>query len=512
VTPTATPDSTLGPNLVPNPGFDEGKTAADGWIESPLNDFPATAIWRNSLDARSGSTSYSISNLAWGDLVTEVSWLQPGRTYRLSLWVRGEIDSLQSRGSVQVALEFLCATEWHPEPYLCGGSALPIDDDLISSAWKHVAAEIEAPGFRSFMGMRVVLRAHLISGWVAFDDVEFVDPNSRSPYNLIPDPGFEEGCADCGWTVSADDEFPATSLWRGTWGTAAPHSGEYSLVVSNHAYGRLTSATISANPNAQYDLHAWVRGEIDPDDSRNGILIRASFYTSDGSYIGYENAYVDSTGVTPTTTWQRLGGRIITPSNAAKLVVSLFNYNSSGWIAFDDVELVAVSRNDGSAVGGNLVANPGFETGSDSWTERASGAFPATSFWRSSWGTAQPHGGDFAYVISNHGYGRLLSDRVDVIPNADYELFVGARGAVDTDDSANGLLLRAFFYDAEGAYIGYRNAYHDPSGATPTLEWGRFGGRVTAPPNAATARVGLYSYHSCGWIAFDDVELRRVPE
>jgi hypothetical protein len=498
--------------LLPNPGFDEGKTAADGWIESPLVAFPATAVWRNNLDHLSGSSGYAMSNLAWGELTTEASGLWSGRSYTLSLWIRGEIDTRQSRGSVQVALEFLCTTQWHPEPYICGGAALFIDSDGISTTWQRFAGEITTLERPDCTGARIVLRAHLISGWLAFDDVELVDPDSRSPFNLVTNPGFEEGCADCGWTFSAADEFPATSLWRGTWGTAAPHSGEYSLVVSNHAYGRLTSATIGVNPNAQYDLHAWVRGEIDPDDSRNGILIRASFYTSDGSYIGYENAYVDSTGVTPTTTWQRLGGRIITPSNAAKLVVSLFNYNSSGWIAFDDVELVAVSPNNGSTIGGNLVTNAGFELGTEGWTEWASSAFPATSFWCSSWGTAQPHGGDSAYVISNHGYGRLLSDRAWVVPNADYDLFVWARGAVDPDDSANGLLLRAFFYDSGGAYIGYRNAYHDPSGATPTLEWGRFGGRVTAPPNAATARVSLYNYHSCGWIAFDDVELRRVLE
>jgi YD repeat-containing protein len=511
-TPTATRTPPLGPNLVPNPGFDEGKTAATGWFESPHGAFQGTAVWRNTLDARSGSTGYTISNLAWGELSTEVRYLQPGRSYLLNLWIRGEIDSRQSRGSVQVGVEHLCATEWHPEPYLCGGTALFIDDDLISTAWEPFEGEIEAPGFQSFMGLRIVLRAHLISGWIAFDDVELTDPNSRMVVNLIPDPGFEDGCADCGWKVTASDEFPATSLWRGTWGSAAPHSGDHAIVISNHAYGRLTSAEIDVNPAAPHDLYAWVRGEVDSDDSRNGFLIRASFYASDGTYLGYQNSYSDSTGTSPTTTWQRLGGRITTPADAARLVITLLNFHSSGWIAFDDVELVEVSPNNGSAGGGNLAANPGFEAGSDSWTERASASFPATSFWRGSWGTAAPHEGDYAYVISNHAFGRLLSDHVGVVPNAEYELYVWVRGAVDPDDSANGLLVRAFFYDGGGRYIGYRNAYHDPSGATPTPEWLRVGGRISAPPDAATARVVLYDYHSCGWIAFDDVELRRVPE
>jgi hypothetical protein len=158
------------------------------------------------------------------------------------------------------------------------------------------------------------------------------------------------------------------------------------------------------------------------------------------------------------------------------------------------------------------VVNAGFEAGGEGWMERAGNAFPATSFWRGSWGTAAPHGGDFAYVISNHAYGRLLSDRIEVIPNAEYELSVWVRGAVDPDDSANGLLVRAFFYDGDGRYVGYRNAFHDPSGTFPTSEWQRVAGRITGPPEAATARVVLYNYHSCGWIAFDDVELRRVPE
>jgi YD repeat-containing protein len=506
--PTATPSPPLGPNLVPNPGFDEGKTAADGWIESPLGTYPATAVWRNTLDARSGSRGYTISNLAWGELSTEVRYLQPGRSYLLSLWIRGEIDSWQSRGSVQVGVEHLCATEWHPEPYLCGGTALLIDDDLISTAWERFGGEIEAPGFQSFVGLRIVLRAHLISGWIAFDDVELTDPNSRMVVNLIPDPGFEDGCADCGWTVTASGEFPATSLWRGTWGTGAPHSGDYSFVISNHAYGRLTSAEIDVNPTTIYDLYVWVRGEIDPDDSRHGFLIRASYYAWEGSYLGYQNAYTDPTGNTPTTTWQRVGGRITTPADAVRLVITLLDYNSSGWIAFDDVELVEASQGGGA----NLVGNAGFEAGGEGWMERAGNAFPATSLWRGSWGTAAPHGGDFAYVISNHAYGRLLSDRIEVIPNAEYELSVWVRGAVDPDDSANGLLVRAFFYDGDGRYVGYRNAFHDPSGTFPTSEWQRVGGRITVPPVAATARVVLYDYHSCGWIAFDDVELRRVPE
>jgi len=497
---------------VRNPGFDDGKTAADAWVESPQGAFPATAVWRNSLDHLSGSAGYAISNLAWGEIATEVRGLRQSATYTLSVWLRGEIDAPQSRGSVQVALEFLCATQWHPDPYLCGGAALLIDNNRISTVWHRFEGDIEAPAFTSFVGMRIVLRAHLFSGWVAFDDVELVDADSRFPYNLISDPGFEEGCDDCGWTVTASDEFPATSLRRGTGGTAAPHSGEYSLAISNHAHGRLTSAGVAVSPGAQYHVSAWVRGEIDPDDSRNGILIRTSFYAADGSYIGYQNAYSDSTGVTPTTTWQRVGGYVTTPTNAERLVVSLFNYNSSGWIAFDDVELVVAKGTEGPLAGGNLVVNGGFEAGTDGWTEQASGAFPATSFWRGTWGTAAPHGGDYSYVVSNHGNGRILSDHVDVVPNAEYELFVWARGAVDPADSANGLLVRAFFYDGEGEYIGYRTAYGDASGATPTLEWRRLGGRINAPPEAATARVVLHNCHSSGWIAFDDVELRRVPE
>jgi RHS repeat-associated protein len=43
------------------------------------------------------------------------------------------------------------------------------------------------------------------------------------------------------------------------------------------------------------------------------------------------------------TPWQRRGGRVTTPANAAQVRILLLNHLNSGWIAFDDVELTNVT-------------------------------------------------------------------------------------------------------------------------------------------------------------------------
>ena len=117
--------------------------------------------------------------------------------------------------------------------------------------------------------MRILLHDYFNSGWVAYDDVEVyqIVGGARSGANLIPNPGFE---TTSGWSETPSSVFPATSIWRGNWGTAAPHSGTYAYSISNQAYGQLNSAMIPAISGAQYDLYAYVRGAIDADENSRG--------------------------------------------------------------------------------------------------------------------------------------------------------------------------------------------------------------------------------------------------
>ena len=61
--------------------------------------------------------------------------------------------------------------------------------------------------------------------------------------------------------------FPATGYYRGTWGASAPHSGSYAYSISNLAYGGIDSNFISVKPSTPYTLQAYLKGELDPDDS-----------------------------------------------------------------------------------------------------------------------------------------------------------------------------------------------------------------------------------------------------
>jgi len=236
-------------------------------------------------------------------------------------------------------------------------------------------------------------------------------------------PSFEDSTT--GWSETASSEFPGTSIWRATWGTADQHSGEYGYAISNHAYGYLRSDAIAISPNTAYDLYAWVRGEIDPDDSGGGWIIRASFFDSGDVYIGYQNAASGGAG-TLSTTWQNKGGRITTPANAATVRIDLYNYLNSGWVAYDDVSLQVAYSDGDDPPPSPVVPNPGFES-STGWSENIYSEFPGTAIWRGMGDTAAPHSGSYGYVISNHASGYLESDWIS-LPEAGLSTLSGSPG------------------------------------------------------------------------------------
>ena len=140
------------------------------------------------------------------------------------------------------------------------------------------------------------------------------------------------------------------ALFRGYLSTAPP--GE--LVLRTAAAMLMPSATrlmatwtsglIDIQPNMQYDLYAYVRGEIDGDDSAGSWIIRAYYCDSNGNYIGYYQDAASGGAGSLTNSWQYKGGRITTPANAAKLRIQLYDYMNSGWVAYDDISLKEVEN------------------------------------------------------------------------------------------------------------------------------------------------------------------------
>jgi hypothetical protein len=81
---------TLGPNIAPNPGFEN----AGSWSAPPDGSFPATSIYHASSSIaapRNGGYAYAISNLAYGRVEQTIT-VSANTLYDLSAYVRGELD------------------------------------------------------------------------------------------------------------------------------------------------------------------------------------------------------------------------------------------------------------------------------------------------------------------------------------------------------------------------------------------------------------------------------------
>ncbi len=471
---------------LPDPGFEEGA----GWSEKTHGHFPGMSHYRGTwgtADQHSGSYAYALSDHADGWLESDPIPVSPETEYDLYVWLRGELDADDSHGKWLVRARF----------YNAGGGFISYQNaasggpGTLDTAWRQEGGRVTAPAGAATA--RIQLWNYMNTGWVAYDDVSFKAVGSGT--ELAPDPGFESGT---GWSENSLAAFPATSFYRGKSGTADQHSGSYAYALSNHAYGWLQSDPIPVSPGVEYDVYAWLRGEIDPDGSHGAWIIRARFYDAGGGSLGYQNA---ASGVAGTldTTWRQEGGRVTAPSGAATARIQLWNHSNTGWVAYDDVSFKAVGS------GTELAPDPGFENGTG-WSEKSRADHPGTSLYRGTWGTAASHSGSYAYSLSNHANGWLESEPLPVSPGAGYDVYAWLRGELDADDSHGQWIVRAAFYRADGSFLSYQDAAWDWAGALDTA-WQQQGGQVTAPAEAATMRVQLWNYMNSGWVAYDDVSV-----
>jgi len=316
----------------------------------------------------------------------------------------------------------------------------------------------------------------------------------------LPNPGFESSGS---WNQGPLSLFPATAFYRNWFDAPAgrTHTGDsdgqhYGYSISNHGYGYLFSDAIAVSANTQYDLYVYLRGQLDSDDSFSGWYIESYFYNSSGSYIGVQ--VVDS-GFALGTNWSQEGGRFTTPAGTASTRILLLNYFTTGWLAFDDVSLIRVGTST------NLAPNPSFETTSG-WTEVGSSLFPGASFFRSTGAIAAPRSGSYAYALSNLAYGVLSSPQFAVSGGQTYWVSAYVRGEADGDAGYTTAWIGVRYFDSSGAYLGLGTIAFP----TPTNSWQYVEGTVTPPANAATMYVDLEFYYASGWVAFDEVAVRRA--
>ena len=323
-----------------DPGFE-----VNGWSVGKV--FAGTSVWRGDwgiAQPLSGAYAYTISNLSHGVIYSGlIEPIAQGEQYKVSAYVRGELDSEDSEGCWSVQVYFYSSTNALLQ--------LPVDavkgcNGSISAAWK--TADLANDGTEDGDGLVTVpagavkMRVYLVnyhnSGWVAFDDVSVIRVSPSMSTNLISDPGFEGN----GWSGEAGPNFPATSTWKGTWGIAAPRQGSYAFTISNQAYANIYSALITnIQPGQAYDVSAYVRGEMDSDDSAGCWYVRVEFFKADGSALPYTDAAVDCTSAL-SQTWQKVGQLVFVPQQAAKMRIDLISTFLSGWVAYDDVQVTLV--------------------------------------------------------------------------------------------------------------------------------------------------------------------------
>ncbi|MDJ0841916.1 MAG: thrombospondin type 3 repeat-containing protein [Acidobacteriota bacterium] len=472
-------------------GFETGETLNYGHSTA----FPASSQWiggGSTAAEHGGEYALALSNQSYAYPITDYIAAGPG-THNVSAWIRGEMDN-SSYGGYIVRVRFYDQAKQalsYQNAAACTGSS-----GCLTPTWTQVSDNVTAPTGTAYI--RIQLYFYMADGWVAYDDVALNGAVLSTAVHGV-DGGFE---TETGWSLSKHATWPGTSIFRGTWGTADQHSGSYALALSNQSYNYPTSDYISAGPGT-HSISAWVRGEMD-ESSLGGYILRAKFYDSNKQALS--PSYGDATSCTGSasclsTTWTQVSGSVNAPAGTAFIRLQLFYYMAGGWIAYDDVALDGVPLS--VSVHG---VDGGFET-STGWTFSKSGHFPASSAYRSTWGTASPHSGSRALALSNHAYARPKTETFCASPGT-YEVSAWVRGEM-TESSDRGWMVRVRFYDSNDNQVGLANAITCTSGSSSclTTTWTKKTGTVVAPAGTDYMEVQLFLYMAGGWVAYDDIHI-----
>jgi|GEM_PF-1068994 len=445
---------------------------------------PGTWLWKsNWWGAYSGTANYLISNNVHGELISEPIAVAPNTQYTLSGWIRGEINEQEGEGGWIIRAVYYDANDQYldfTDAAFGGGAG-------VSTSWAQKSGLVTTPPGAA--SVRIFLYFQLSSGWVSFDDISFKQVGATT--ELVADPGFELGT---GWTASQYS--PVSFLWRVGWGQ---RSGAYAYTITNNAYGHLTSNQIAVTPNTQYVLAGWVRGELDDTQGEGGWIIRAAYYDATGQFVGFHD--ISGSGLNLSPAWSSKIMNVSTPANAVSARIFLYQHLASGWVAFDDISFKK------SRTTIELVEDPGFELGT-SWT--TSQVSPATWFWRGGVAESSPRTGSYAYAITNMVYGSLTSKLTPITSGAQYDVSAWVRGEIKGYQSSGGFIMRVNAYDADGQYLSYTDLAASYLGNTLTPAWQQLVHTYTPPAGAAYIRVLLYNHRASGWVAFDELSVKKT--
>lgn len=468
---------------VPDAGFE-----TSGWTTNRI--FPGTTTWYGTSNAgapHGQSKAMVLSNLASGASHSSLVTVTPNSTYNVSAWVKGELNA--SAGADQVMLQVVPHNNGVP------GTAITVwfSSNLNNNNWQQVSGSVNIPSNMNQAQVRLV--ANQINGWIVFDDLSL---KLGAGANILPDPSFESGS----WTAVPDTNFPATSIWRGNSGPAVPaHQGSFGMMLSNLVHSEIASPMMPVS-NAVQTVQVWLRGEVDGANSGGQVSIIIDYFTVAGPFTSFDEAVTVWQATTYNNlTWQQITAGGNRPTGSTHMRIRLSNAFNNGWMAFDQVTLL-----DGLTI--ITVPDSGFESGG-SWTVNNHASFPAGTAWR---GAGTGYQGQYAYTLSNEAYGTVTSGSIAVGANQLLELKSWIRGEMNSQAGFGNGGLRACFYNSQGGSLGCQSPDAWSSGSYNNTTWAQQGGQFTTPANTASMKVVLEAGRINGWLAFDDLTLRRRDE
>jgi RHS repeat-associated protein len=111
--------------------------------------------------------------------------------------------------------------------------------------------------------------------------------------------------------------------------------------MSTDAYGNVRSDQFAVTAGQGFDVAAWIWGEVDVDDSRDGAvwIVRVRWEDLNGTYLSYSNAEVGSAANGLPSSFAEKGGTVTAPVGAVFGRVEIYFYLASGWLNVDDVSV-----------------------------------------------------------------------------------------------------------------------------------------------------------------------------
>ncbi len=314
---------------------------------------------------------------------------------------------------------------------------------------------------------------------------------TSTPGNMILNPDFESG--EAYWTNLGGSSSVASN----------PHSGSRSRQITSTGTGFSQQITSGVVANASYTLKCWGKVATANEIGKCGIKC----YNSSNQVVG-DWILMDFN----TTTYTQKSGTIITPSNGVKLEVYGIRNAGSNYVYFDDMELI---NNSGAtpvptaaptptpaststptpaatptSTPGNMILNPGFESGEAYWTNLGGSSSVA----------GNPHSGSYSRQITSTGTGFSQQITSGIVVNASYTLKCWGKVAAANEIGKCGIKC----YNSSNQVVGDWILMD-----FNTTIYTQKSGTITIPSGGV--KLEVYGIRNAGsnYVYFDDMELYK---